>query len=644
MGSPAIFNGAFTKLLTSQPIIRSDGGLIDYAGPKNYINNNHFEQNLNGWSLFNTTMTNYLPTGPITTGASSLTLSRTGTSPIRGSYSMQLSATTWTYGQGVISDPFTIDNADLGSILNISYAYKIVANGGGFIFSGDGSTQGLGFYIYDVTAGQWLQPIGLYGMSSDNQLTVNGMFQTSNTSGQQYRLAILAFQSQIGSGGITINFDDFSVSPQVSVIGAVKQALNLLVTSQLSLTQNAWNVIKFQSAVGDSASDYSSSTGLFTCPVSGDYTINSALLNNTSSGASSYMAVYHNGSSYRTSDGSPSNITASIGVTVPCIAGDTLQIQVYPTTASPVINIGSNSNESFCSITWQGNVQLSPPVGAPVVGMSINNNSPAVSFVSGTPVIINFGAATYDTQGEWNGSNTYTAKTSGKRHVSMSIAFNAATTQTSNSIYIYQNGSNVYQLWGPVYTSGGAYMYSFSHDLQVNAGDTIAIYTQAAYSSGAPSTPSGQGNLSISMIPSMAATYNPVVAMSYTSAAGQSIPNSTLTTIIYGTKDFDTFGSYNPSTGVLTFNISGTYQINAAARLSLSTTNEPSIQLIKNGTTFALDVQLVTTSANPTNLVSKAKSFIAGDTLQVGFYQSSGGPVSLSTDANETYFDVFKVG
>jgi hypothetical protein len=179
-----------------------------------------FEQaTTTGWSLFNTTLTSGLPTGTVGSGAAALTMATSSVNPLVGSNSLQVAAASaWTAGQGVISDAFTIERADLGKVLSFSLYYEAAAGGANANWSGIVGSQTFAVYLYDVTAAAWVQPAGFLGMNQNSGAgLVNGTFQTSVTSGQQYRLAILALQAT--TLGVTLNLDQLCVCPQVRPIG-----------------------------------------------------------------------------------------------------------------------------------------------------------------------------------------------------------------------------------------------------------------------------------------------------------------------------------------------------------------------------------------------------------------------------------------
>jgi hypothetical protein len=183
---------------------------------KNYVLNGDFESNTaNSWSLFNTTLTNKIPTGSIVSGAASLnTLSATASGKLAGAYSLSVTSPgAVTAGHGFISDAFSIDAEDQAKVLSFSFAYQAVS--GTMNFSGTSSNT-FAVYIYDVSGSAWIQPAGVYNLVQGSGAGIaTGTFQTTAT-GTQYRIAVVCVTAT--SGAISMLFDDFVVSPQKQVM------------------------------------------------------------------------------------------------------------------------------------------------------------------------------------------------------------------------------------------------------------------------------------------------------------------------------------------------------------------------------------------------------------------------------------------
>lgn len=205
------------------------GGAKNYIGTVNGINGNgDFELGSTaGFSLFSTTLTGVIPTGTVAapTAGTSLGVTLSPSNLIAGKYSGVFSGgTSFSAGQGLITDAFTIDNEDQAKVLSFKFAYKASA-GATFNFSGT-STNTFAVYVYDVTAGAWIQPAGAYNLVQGTGIGIaQGSFQTSAAS-TQYRLALICINPY--ASGATLYVDDFQVGPNIATTGLIPKASNIV--------------------------------------------------------------------------------------------------------------------------------------------------------------------------------------------------------------------------------------------------------------------------------------------------------------------------------------------------------------------------------------------------------------------------------
>lgn len=675
MGSPAVFDGNFTELLTPKAIMRSDGGIIDYAGTKNYINNNHFEVNLNGWSLFNTTLTNGLPTGSITSGASSLSMLRTSVNPIRGSYSMQISASSgWTAGQGFISDAFTLDEAEtaVGSILNSAFRYYVVSGGSSFNWSGTLGSQSLIVAIYDVTNSAWVIPNGYNGMNSSVAQQVLSSLQSNATSGQQYRIAVLA--SQATTGASTINFDDFSVSPQSEFIGAVVTDLDSYTPTvstgaftfsdlKASRTGSGLNLsFEAQSTtVGSGVYEFSLPPGL-----SFDSTV--ALSTVTNGVASQSIGTIIGNCTAGSIAGGAGVVVATSSTTFALVLGsaasgpfsgdgnDFTDRGLGFGSASPFNAIGTGCSVQIvnAAITgWSSQMQVNPPVGAPVVAFRASKATANQSLSNNTTTLITFDTVTLDTLGAWNSSsNDYVIGVSGDYEIEGSLCF-AANATGERRTFIEVNGTVVAtgEVGAAVITSNPTVSCRYIGSLK--AGDLVTIYGSQG-SGGAlnvdyQDTDGNNGTATffqLKLIPPMVATYNPSIRMRYTDTSGQSVGTSA-TQLSFATKSFDTTnGSWSGNT--FTVAESGIYRVKAAYEtfgVTLTTSDRIYLMAYHNGSLYSY---LRTVLGNGASSISYSIGgedeidCVAGDTISV--YGQSDVATNLLSSATNNYIIIEKVG
>lgn len=257
MGSPAIFSGKYTKLLTQNGLMNSDGSLNQYNGDKNYITYNNFENAATtGWSTFNTTMSGNLPNGSITPGSAIVsTFQTTTTNPISGSNSLQAgSAAAWSAGHGFISNAFTLEREDLNKLLTINFSYEVSSGAANANWGGVLGTQTFIVYVYNTTTSAWVQPSGYLSLNtSSGSGKFTGTITSSSTVGQQYRIAILA--SVASSGAVTINFDNFFVG-YVTPAAVTTGNLTESTSSVLTITGGSGSVVGSGTSIRVKEADY----------------------------------------------------------------------------------------------------------------------------------------------------------------------------------------------------------------------------------------------------------------------------------------------------------------------------------------------------------------------------------------------------
>ena len=350
MGSPAIFQGNYTRLLTSRGILNSNGGVNTFDGARNYINNAQFENGTTtGWSLFNTTLTAGLPTGAVGAGAASLAMTTTTTNPLMLTTSLQVAAASaWTAGQGVISDAFTIDRGDIGDAISFEFYYECTAGSANANWSGVQGSQTLATYIYDVTASAWVQPSNFLSMNySTGASYIAGQFKCSTTVGQQYRIAVIALQAT--TLPLTMVFDAFMVSPVVTT-----EFIAASYYCSANVTASTTQPINFDTKIEDThnAVTTSPTAWQFKAPAGGLYQV-STYNYGSNPGTSVNFQIYKNGTAVKVLNYQPSGQNSS-GVTFVRLNANDL-IDVRPNSSRTVTGgVLTNENVSYLDITLLG--------------------------------------------------------------------------------------------------------------------------------------------------------------------------------------------------------------------------------------------------------------------------------------------------
>lgn len=133
-----------------------------------------------------------------------------------------------------------------------------------------------------------------------------------------------------------------------------------------------------------------------------------------------------------------------------------------------------------------------------------------------------------------------------------------------------------------------------------------------------------------------------IVAARYTSNAGQSIPNATVTIVDFEDRDYDTHGLV--TTGAswkFTAGITGYYRVTARVGWStMSTTNNYNAYIYKNN---ALYSRVAASGDNPIMLISDTVSMVPGDFIDIRTDQDTGGSVSLSSTSTDLSVDVSRI-
>jgi hypothetical protein len=118
-----------------------------------------------------------------------------------------------------------------------------------------------------------------------------------------------------------------------AVITATESVNMSYTDSSIGSIGSSQGVYKYTTRLYDSHNAYNTSTGLYTCPVSGKYRISAILTTaatNISTGNSFLLAIYHNGSQYVANQvysyGGTSDWQVLVSASVPCLGGDSLAI------------------------------------------------------------------------------------------------------------------------------------------------------------------------------------------------------------------------------------------------------------------------------------------------------------------------------
>ena len=634
MGSPTIFSGRYTKLLTNKGILNSDGSLNQNDGPINYVKYAEFEQNVTtGWSLGTTgTLTNAIPTGTPAFGSGAsgnLSIATSNVSPIRDNVSLRyVSSAATTAGNMLATEALTIDAADQAKVLTFKFYYSVVSGASSGNFSGT-SSNSFGVAIWDVTNSAWIGVAGNFSMTQNSGVGIaSGTFQTnSNTS--QIRLVI--YNANATSGAITLAFDDFFVGPQTAPIGPV-------VTDWVSYTptggwtSNATYAGRYR-RIGDSLEvQYAvtltgapNAAGLFINLPSG-LTVDLAKM---PTGSLADVAGSAQGLKSGTGYVFSSYLATATSVQVSYIVNGTTSAEGNVTNALPVAwNNGDLINGTFRVPIqgWSSSVQMSNDTDTRVVGF--NGSIGVVAYTANTTNIT--ATAVRDTHAAWNGSQ-YVAPVSGD-YIAM---FTTIANTTNGFGYMFVNGSPVsgygsYQATANQAGSGTQYLPN------IKAGDLISLRI-----GGSNGTTVTGGAISIFRIsgPSVIAASESVSGRFYKTAV-QSF--SSQTKLVGYTTVFDSHAAWDSANSRYRIPVSGKYMIITQVQGSGGTSiGQLTGYSINGGGVFFVGTYVVGTNFDRYG-GSDVFTANAGDYIELYHYTT--GAVNVQPGELSTRFEIVRVG
>lgn len=616
------------------------------GGGKNYILNPSADTDTSGWATYDDGAA--LPVDG-TGGSPVLTWTRTTSSPLRGTGSFL-----WTkdaanrLGNGV-SYAFSIDPADQAKPLFISFDYLPDAN---YV---DGS---INIWIYDVTNGVLIQaaPYTLSKVLVIEKFAAS--FQSSPNS-TSYRLIL--HNNTTSAVASTVKVDNFSVGPSYAVMGSP-------VTDWKAYTPTWSNIpvtssLGFWRRVGDSMecnvllTANGNASGQINVAIPAGYTIDF-------SKATSANVIQEVGTVKCSRTNAP---TTPVGV---CVLKSVTAREVEfmgPTTGNQWDNTypggawvsGDIISAQFIVpiVGWGTTTVMSDNADTRVVAAQATFSSNSTGIASGSDVKVPFDTVNRDTHGKFSSSNNnYTIPVSGYYKISGNLYFGTTTNVGNVNAFLYVNGVSVScQAQGKGGASSAAACCAYNFLRLFNAGDVIDIRVNQNLS--VSELLRGDGNspgitcINIERLsgPSQIAATESVQCR-YKTAAGQSIPTTSFTTVDFETKDFDSHGAVTTGTGwKFTAPISGVYRVSSIVtwdNLSFTVGKDTELRLRKNGSDYAgLDIRVIdATQTFYRNVHGETLvNLLAGDYIHIVCYQNE-GTRTLMTSAIFNWVTINRVG
>lgn len=548
------------------------------GGSINYVTNPDAESGTTGWAAYADAAATTPADG--TGGSPTVTITRTTSSPLRGTGSFLITKDASNrQGEGVSYD-FTIDSADKAKILNISFDYEIAS---GTFASGDSSD--IRVWVYDVTNTVLIpvSPATIQGGGS-LQWKYSGVFQTASNS-TSYRLILHC--ATTSASAYTFEFDNVVVGPQIVNYGAPIGDFGAVSWTPTGSWSSNTTYTGAYRRVGDTFEGWvkiatsgapTSATLTINLPVTIDTTKVSADTNDLTVGIVSIndsATTFYSGRVL---------YTTSTTVTIQSLDGSSNYVNV--TQAAP-ITFGANDEifikMSFPVSGWSSTVAMSNDTDTRVVAASYYANT---NFTSNTTTPSDFNTKVYDTHSAvtTGASWKFTAPVSGYFHVAFGISTSPTATGTIRPFVIYKNGAvAIYIASGDAATSS---VISGSHTIQLNAGDYIDVRatSNTTYGGGTVGT-NAASTISIERVsgPSAIAASETIAARYDLSAstANAAVAAGATEIIDFDTKAYDTHGAVTVGASwKFTAPAPGLYRVSSYSQLAS----------FADGTTAVLDV------------------------------------------------------
>lgn len=629
---------------SSGQVIKSVGGIPTWAtfsGGINYLSSNpDAEADTSGWATY----ADAAASSPVdgTGGSPSSTFTRSTSSPLRGTASFL-----WTksaanrQGEG-FSYGFTIDASDKAKVLQISFDY--------LVSSGTYADSDMTIWIYDVTNAALIQPAGYTIQNAAVSMKQLATFQSASNS-TSYRLIV--HTASTSASAYTLQFDNFSVGPQVVTNGAaVSDWVSWTPTG--SWSTNTTYTGYWRRNGGDVEVQFKVATS--GAPTSANLTVNlpSGLVMDTSkivetaenslgwlrgrdegTGSWSGWLKYNN-----TTSVTCNYITVSS-------ANDNIALGVV-TQAAPMTFANTDYLVGYFKapiVGWSSNVQLSSDTDTRVVAMRAYRASSNQAIAVSTATTVIFNATSFDTHGGMNTTTgVYTVPIAGKYKVTANLYITSAAAEVFN-YYILKNGAATSLKF---FTATADSMNTVTDIMDCVAGDTISIQVDST------------ADTSYSVVYDTSVTYFNVERLSgpsviaasesvgifYSGAPATGTIAGSFNVTTYGTKVKDTHSAY--SSGTWTCPVSGCYSISASVDVNGTyvASNRTLIEIWINGAAVARGGGFAGSSSTsniiaPVNIQSYP--ILAGQTVQVKSFSEATTP-AFRAEATNNYLSIAKVG
>lgn len=550
-------------------------------------------------------------------GTVTATLARTTSSPLQGAGSI-LFTPGGQYDASKFS--FTIDRADFARMFQIKFDYEI----GTYASYTDGDVKLAVICASDsgfTTDLQVIQPAGHSILKVAGQETHVATFQT-HVSNLYYRVCLV---QTTAATGYTLKIDNWSVGPQSVSYGCpvsdwnsyTPTFTNFSVSSQKFFWRRVGDSIEIKGSLALSGAP----TGALKISIPSGMSFDTAKLEGFSGSNTNYTTI-----------GTAAINDGGAGIHL----GLTIQDSSSSNTFYMAGEDGADQWNATVPITFAATDEIKIAVKVPILGWSSNV---LMSDSADTRGVAFFGAkgstqavtanvtditltAVKDSHGAWSGS-ALLVKVPGDYIVNIVLGDNGSTTQ---NFEVYKNGSQIRR--GPI-SVGGVVATGSVLVPDVEAGDTLSVRSSAS------TTIAATGGVDIYRLsgPAQIAASEEVYAgMTKTSGSHTSTGNYQDVTWD-SSKQFDSHGFFDASTGVGTFPRPGRFKIHGVVSFGNNATGVRAVK-VYHGATTKFECAVPASSTGGTSITFSALlNVITGDTFKIATYQSSGGSLAYESAA-----------
>lgn len=535
-----------------------------------------------------------------TGGSPAITVARSATAPMYDKKSWLITKpASNVQGQGIAFE-FDVDNG-IAAVEMMDLMFEYIVGSGTFAAGSDTTNSDLMVYLYDVTAGKLIEPYGgskLYTSSTTLKGDYRGWFQ-STLGSKKYRVCL--HQATTSASAYTLKVDAGKVQKSKQVAGTIitKWQSYASTTSVASGTFPTNTKNFYYRQVGDSIEIRFkitfTGTGTWAAPtfslppglnidatklvIDGTGAIGQATLVDGTAGYAGVVAKAAADNAFRVS---PHRITTAA-------AGHPVSADAPLTQSIPFTWSSTDIIEGYLSVPikgWSAGARMSDGYDGRVINARYTSSS--TSAVPDSATVFDFGTMVFNnamnvtTGASWRA----TAKTYGFYRVTANINYTAASSASRNDLTIRKNGGT-YKTNFVTTASGVVATNSISEVVELNAGEYVDVTNFETVNGGSYTNNHSIVIEKLSGTPFMSPTA--LWETHYAGTAGDAIGTSN-SLIKFTNKIEDTFGSYNPATGLWTAKgpatCSASWAVNTAS-VNLSTSQRMVARLFKDGSSYA---------------------------------------------------------